>query len=188
MTVGILLGGVVGFVVAEYSQESKPEILVVQNTSTPPSAEASIDAIPPRTAPAERIPKAITAGVPDLTGWWNVTNRVESAAYQPFAELNLGYRLLLTQTGNQITGTGYQWMENGQQLPPSQRTAIAVNGTIEGRQVTLQFFERGPRRTSTGAFTYEITETDVLHGTFTTDVAESKGSTQARRTRPSPES
>jgi hypothetical protein len=87
----------------------------------------------------------------------------------------------LTQNGDQISGTGLKWMENGRQLPRSQRTPIAVNGTVEERQLVLQFTEHGTRRTSAGKFMYVMSDTGVLEGSFTSDVALSKGSSRARR-------
>ena len=110
-----------------------------------------------------------------------MTNRVEATSYQPFDDLNLGYRLVLTQQGNQLTGSGYKWMENGRQLPSSQRTAIAVAGTVDGRTVQLHFTEHGHQRESAGTFTYEITDAEVMQGRFRTSAADSSGSTQARR-------
>src|SRR4029453_5827087 len=100
------------------------------------------------------VTKTVTDSGQSLTGWWTVTNRVESTAYEPFENLNLGYRLKLTQTGNHVRGTGRKWMENGRQLPRSAQTAIEVEGTVEGQRVVLGFTERGTRRMSAGTFTY----------------------------------
>jgi transcriptional regulator with XRE-family HTH domain len=131
-----------------------------------------------RPAPAQR---RTNPSAENLSGWWSVTNRVESTAYRPYENLNLGYRVKLTQNGDQISGTGLKWMENGRQLPRSQRTPIAVNGTVEERQLVLQFTEHGTRRTSAGKFMYVMSDTGVLEGSFTSDVALSKGSSRARR-------
>ena len=122
----------------------------------------------------------------NLSGWWSVTNRVESTAYSPFDHLNLGYRMKLTQKGDHISGTGHKWMENGRQVPTAQRTAIVVDGDVQRQRVTLSFTEYGTRRTSTGKFVYDIANTGVLEGSFTSDVAQSKGSSRAARM-PSPD-
>lgn len=119
--------------------------------------------------------------VQDLSGWWSVTNRVESTAYSPFEYLNLGYRMKLTQKGDHISGTGHKWMENGRQVPRAQRTAIVVDGDVQRRRVTLSFTEYGTRRTSTGSFVYDIANTGALEGSFTSDAAQSKGRSRAAR-------
>ena len=119
----------------------------------------------------------------NLSGWWSVTNRIESTAYRPYENLNLGYRVRLTQKGDQINGSGRKWMENGRQLPPAQRTTIALSGTVEQGRVMLSFTEYGTRRTSVGSFAYDISDTGALQGSFTSDVAQSKGSSRAARIR-----
>ena len=119
--------------------------------------------------------------VQDLSGWWSVTNRVESTAYSPFEYLNLGYRMKLTQKGDHISGTGHKWMENGRQLPRAQRTPIVVDGDVQRGRVTLSFTEYGTRRTSIGNFVFDIANTGALEGSFTSDAAQSKGRSRAAR-------
>ena len=155
----------------------------VETPVASPEPEHATDSTPaPGRSPIRT--KTGTDSGQNLTGSWTVTNRVESTAYEPFENLNLGYRLKLTQTGNHVRGTGRKWMENGRQLPRSQQTAIEVEGTVEGQRVVLGFTEHGTRRMSAGTFTYDISESGILQGSFASDVAESKGSSRATRIRP----
>jgi hypothetical protein len=117
----------------------------------------------------------------DLTGWWSVTNRVESTPSGSAGNLNVGFRLKLAQAGNQITGTGHRWMEDGRQLPPSQQSTIDVTGSINGRRVELSFIEHGAVGPSAGTLVYDVGDTGVLHGRFSRDGAQASGTTQARR-------
>ena len=131
-----------------------------------------------------RIKSRSDSSTRNLSGWWTVNNRVQSTAYPPFENLTLRYRLKLAQKGDRISGTGHKWMENGRPLPRSQRTTIAVKGSVERQRVVLRFTERGKRRTSAGTFTYDISDTGTLQGTFASDVARSKGTSQATRMQP----
>jgi hypothetical protein len=117
----------------------------------------------------------------DLSGWWAVTNRVESASVDAFENLNLGFHLQLQQRGNRVTGTGEKWMENGRRIPAGSRTRIAVEGTLIGDRLELNFTEHGTRRTSNGTFVMNVADDGTLRGTFASDAANAQGTSLARR-------
>jgi transcriptional regulator with XRE-family HTH domain len=119
----------------------------------------------------------------DVSGVWVVTNRIESANYGAFKDLALGFRLQLEQHGNRVTGAGAKVSENGSPLPPGRRTPITVEGTLDGRLLRLTFTERGAARASTGALALEMTDDLTLRGTFTSDAANARGTSVARRTK-----
>lgn len=167
------------------------------NTSAPEedAKRAAADA----SSPAEAATRTVDPTVPqpesntsqvaddeanDLSGSWTFTNRVESTAYEPYSNLNLGFRVQLEQRGNRITGTGQKWMENGKALAAAARTPIALEGTRDGRRLELNFTETGGRRVSSGKFVLEITDEGTLQGSFSSDVANTQGSSLARRTVP----
>jgi cytoskeletal protein RodZ len=126
-------------------------------------------------------------GADNLSGWWNVSNRVESTSDSAFDKLNLGYRVQLQQRGDRVTGTGHKWMEDGQPLPPNRRTPIVLEGTRTGQRLELTFTEKGAERVSQGTFVMEVTPAGVLRGRFISDAANSQGSSFARRTPPLPQ-
>jgi hypothetical protein len=77
-------------------------------------------------------------------------------------------------------------MENGKPLPAERRTPIMFQGTRTGRQIELEFTETGARRVSEGTFTLEIADDGTLKGSFRSDVADTQGSSLARRLAVSP--
>ena len=161
--------------------QTVPETPNPDGQSTPADAIRPPNVEKPTRADSVEASAASHPSERDLSGWWSVTNRVESTAYAPFENLNLGYRLKLTHQGARISGSGLKWMENGRPLPPAQRTPIDVDGVVEEGRVVLRFTEYGTSRTSSGQFTYAISDPGVLQGTFVSDAADSKGSSRARR-------
>lgn len=118
----------------------------------------------------------------DLSGWWELTNRIQSTNYKDYIGLRLGYRIKLEQDGNRITGRGQKWTEDGRSLSGSARSPIRVSGTLDGDTLTLEFTEQGARRSSGGGFTLRLSaDRTALRGSFWSDVAGTKGSTLARR-------
>jgi hypothetical protein len=133
---------------------------------------------PPVEDPRGRGPAAVpVAG--DVTGQWDLSNRVVSTDYEGFRGLNLGYRLTLRQNGSRITGSGIKVSENG---APSNRTPITVSGRIEGSNVVLTFTEQGATRSSGGTFRWQLSaDGSSLRGSFWSDAANTNGPSSARR-------
>jgi len=203
----VVLAAVVGFVVTEFSQTevALPNVttrapIEISPPPTGPTAAAPVagaivpgansdpvDSVPepplgPTTTAPPEASRASSAGGAGLSGWWSVTNRIESSAEAEGERLNVGYRLLLTQDGNRISGTGRKWMENGRSLPTLEQSTVAVDGVIQGRTIQLRLTERGSSPAGAGTLTLNMTDRDVLQGSFTNQVTQSTGSTQARRT------
>jgi hypothetical protein len=116
----------------------------------------------------------------DLSGWWALTNRVDSEAAAAATNLNLGFHLQLEQRGNRVYGTGQRWMENGRTIPADSRTEIEVDGTLIGRRLELSFTEQGSRP-SAGKFVMSVTDGDTLRGRFVSAGADARGMSLARR-------
>jgi penicillin-binding protein 1A len=118
----------------------------------------------------------------DLSGWWEMTNRIESTNYAAYKGLRLGYRVQLEQDGNRLTGRGQKWTEDGRTLSSGARTPITVTGSIDGRTVTLRFTEHGTRRTTSGTFNWQLSaDRTALRGSFSSSAADTSGSSTARR-------
>jgi hypothetical protein len=116
----------------------------------------------------------------DVTGEWDLTNRVVSTDYEGFRGLNLGYRVSLQQSGSRITGSGVKVTENG--TPAGSRTPITISGRIEGSSVVLTFTEQGSTRTSSGTFRWQLSPDGTsLRGSFWSDAANTNGPSSARR-------
>jgi hypothetical protein len=120
----------------------------------------------------------------ELGGRWELTHEIEATSHAPYAGLKIGYRLTLQQDGNHVYGRGRKYTENGALLPPDQRTAITVDGRIEGQYLVLSFVEQGAWRTSSGTIRWLIAPgADALQGRFASDAAQSSGTSVARRVR-----
>lgn len=118
----------------------------------------------------------------DLSGWWEMTNRIDETNYAQYKGLRLGYRVQLEQDGNRITGRGQKWTEDGRTIGASGRTPITVNGTIEGSTVTLSFTEHGARRSTNGGFTWTLSgDRTTLRGSFWSTAADTRGRSTAVR-------
>ena len=110
-----------------------------------------------------------------------MTNRIEQSNLDSFNDLTLDFRLQLDQNGNRVRGQGVKWKENGRTVGARARRPISVDGTIEEGRLALTFTEEGLRRTSHGSFEMQLAEDGSLRGRFSSDAAQSSGSSQAVR-------
>jgi hypothetical protein len=122
--------------------------------------------------------------VDEVSGSWNVTTHVESSSVEAFKDLTLGFSLQLEQRGNRVIGSGYKVSEAGEPIPSTSRTPIAIEGTIDGSRLALNFTEQGSRRTSSGRFVFYLNEDGTLRGRFRSDAAQSSGTSVATRESP----
>jgi serine/threonine protein kinase len=149
----------------------RPEVVV----EPPPPAEEEPEEEPEPSPPAAAVPIGS-----DVSGQWDLSNRVVSTDYEGFRGLNLGYRLTLRQNGSRITGSGVKVSENG--TPATSRTPITVSGRIEGSSVVLTFTEQGATRASAGTFRWQLSpDGSSLRGSFWSDAANTNGPSSARR-------
>lgn len=120
----------------------------------------------------------------DLSGWWELTNTIQSTNYSAYQGLRLGYRVQLEQDGDRITGRGQKWSESGRPVSAGARSPIIVSGRIDGRRVTLQYTERGARRSTDGSFSFTLSpDGSALRGSFSSTAAAASGGSVARKMR-----
>lgn len=157
--------------------------------------EPSVDARSDQPVPAEQSAPVVVrngesskqskqsgAVAQDLTGEWKIVNTIQKTAYRSFNNLEVGFRLVINQTGNQFTAKGEKVSENGRSLPASGRTPIQVTGSIEGDRVQATFFEEGAVRKTNGRFVWRIERMGSgLAGTFFSTAAKSSGKSAATR-------
>jgi hypothetical protein len=155
--------------------------VVADKAETPPPGPTPTSGRAGREPPLER---EAPPGDVDVSGWWSLTNDVDSSSVPEYQGLRLGYRIQLEQRGSRITGRGQKWTENGRGLSSSARTTLTFSGTTDGREMTLKFTEHGTARTTTGTLTLELNEDGrTLIGSFSSTAAQSSGSSQAVRLR-----
>jgi hypothetical protein len=119
-----------------------------------------------------------------IAGRWEMTHEIEATSHAPYSGLRIGYRLNLRQDGSRVYGYGRKYSENGVPLPPDQRTAISVEGRIEGQYLVLDFVEQGAWRSSAGTIRWLVSPgAGAMQGRFASDAAQSSGTSVARRVR-----
>jgi hypothetical protein len=153
--------------------KTPPPIEQVRQPPPEPPVEADVEEDAPL---AEASPSRT-----DVSGRWDLQQNVQSTSHEPFAGMSVGYRLNLLQDGNRVHGRGFKTSENGVLLLPSQRTPIEVEGRIEGDELVLNFTEIGRERTSRGTIRYRVGASGAMQGQFSSDAANSSGSSSAHR-------
>ena len=122
------------------------------------------------------------AKTPSLTGEWNMVNTIETTSFPQYANLRLGYHLVISQTGTEFTAEGEKLSENGRPMDESERTPIHLTGSVDQDGATATFVEEGLRRKTSGRFVWTITaDGNRLRGTFVSTAAKSSGSSVATR-------
>jgi hypothetical protein len=126
----------------------------------------------------------VPAKPPNLNGEWNMVNTIERTSYPAYANLRMGYHLVITQTGTEFRADGEKVSENGRVLADNERTPIHVTGTLDQSAANASFVEEGLRRTTSGRFEWTLTtDGNQLRGTFTSTAAKSSGPSVATRER-----
>jgi serine/threonine-protein kinase len=171
----------------------EPTTPLPEREHTPPPVTQPAKPEPAPTAtPTPREPAAAVEPVEDvgseppgsaLSGRWDLTLEERTAADLGPARRG-GYRLVLRQEGDRVVGRGYKLSENGVALPESQRTALEVDGHLEGKQLVMTFVERGGGSYNSGWIRWALgPDGRVVSGRFASDAGQSGGSSSGRRVR-----
>lgn len=190
LLLSLLVGATAGWFIYEFrkrtlstsSARASDVLTPISVTQTPGSVtdESSSNSAP------QAITQDDTASLAtqNLSGTWNVVNTVENTSHQSFVNLQLGYRLIINQTGTSFTAEGEKLLENGRALPPSGRTALRLTGAVDGETVSASFVEKGARRKTRGRFVWRFErEGTLLKGTFISTAANSSGTSVATKER-----
>jgi len=144
---------------------------------TKPSENASDKSNSPSPTPAP-------AKAPNLSGEWNMVNTIERTSYPAYANLRIGYHLVITQTGTEFTADGEKVSESGRLMADYERTPIHLTGTVDQSGASATFVEEGLRRRTSGSLEWTLTtDGKQLRGTFTSTAAKSSGPSVATRER-----
>ncbi len=122
-----------------------------------------------------------SAELPNVGGDWELTHRIEATSFARYEGLELGYRVHFAQRGTRVFGSGRKATENGRQLPPAARTPIDFEGTIANGVLKARFVEYGSQRVSDGEIVWQVPASNRLDGSFTSTVADTRGSSSGRR-------
>ena len=168
------------------SPVATPSAAADASPSPSPRPRLWVSPAPPGTQPAEdddagteaaegaRDPAVDTSS--EVAGRWDLTHEAESSGHAA------GYRITLQQDGNRVYGRGRKYTEDGALLPADQRTAIRVDGRIEGQYLVLNFTEQGAWGSNSGTIRWRISP-GGLQGRFASDAEDGSGTSVARRVR-----
>ncbi len=186
----LLVGASAGWFIYEFEKHTlsistgrpsdTPTPISVTQTPTSVTDESSS----PSTPQAIRQDDPESLAIQNLTGTWTVVNTVEKTSYRSFANLRIGYRLIISQSGRNFTAGGEKLLENGRTLPTSGRTAIHLTGAVEGKTIGASFVEEGARRKTSGRVVWRLQrEGTLMKGTFVSTAANSSGTSVATKER-----
>lgn len=115
----------------------------------------------------------------DINGEWLITDVIESSSYKSYIGLSLEFKMTFRQKDNEFTADGIKYRENKRKLPVSQRTPIFIKGIVDGNTVKADIIEHGKNRKTVGQFTWTLIDANKMVGTFTSEAANSAGSSVA---------
>jgi hypothetical protein len=121
----------------------------------------------------------------DLSGPWYVQTTIKETAYNPYKDLVIRYKILVTQEGDSITANGNKIGEvfHGEErdYTGDAKTSISLTGTLSQSQsgdmfVRLNGQEDGTSRKSMAtSFELRVLDRTRMVGTFASTAANSKG-------------
>lgn len=149
----VLLGG--GAVALFYRLNNRDSLNDGNNARNSPdnSAAKSLNQEPVKSP--QRI-EPTPAKAPSLSGEWNMINTIERTSYPAYANLRIGYHLVITQTGTELTGDGEKITENGRSMADYERTPIHLTGSVDQNSVSATFVEEGQRRSTNGRLEWSL--------------------------------
>lgn len=119
----------------------------------------------------------------DLSGYWEMTFKVEHSSLDRYDNGNLEYkyRITLNQKDNNIEGKGEKFWENFKGVERfynlGQKTPITLNGKLKKNIFSANIFEKGARRETTGFIEFKIKRKELnrIEGKFSSTAANSTG-------------
>ena len=117
-----------------------------------------------------------------IAGEWDLNLKIESTSYNPYKNLEVGYKIYLSQHEKRVVGRGEKWWVDGEEIPFSQHDPIRVEGVMIGNELPLSFILKGSKRETVGTFDLRLESEDKFIGTFSTTGANSRGSVVMTKT------
>ena len=124
----------------------------------------------------------------NLTGRWQVLHRVEKSSLSRYVGLEIEFDVLLTQSGERVTGTGEKFIVGWELARRDELSRLTLDGRVEHANIVLGIVETSPAhpdRKMVGEVIWKAVTADMMIGSFRVDAAGSSGSSRAiRRDRP----
>jgi hypothetical protein len=124
--------------------------------------------------------------LPRLSGVWDVTTTTKTATLPQYAHMVITYRVILLQSGRDMTGTAEKVGENvggvGHTYKGELRVRSVLSGGIEKfyfsrSRVQIHMVESGRKRESTTFFQLSIDKKNQMSGVWDSTAADSSGVT-----------
>ncbi len=122
----------------------------------------------------------------DLAGRWDVIHHVTQSRVARYVGLEIRFQVALRQDGTRITGSGEKYRVGHELIPSTERSLLAIAGSIEGGRVTLEIVERSPAhpdRDIGASVDWQVAGPNLVAGTFRSEAGESTGRSRAMRQR-----
>ena len=168
--------------------------MVPSNFDTPGSQQASPWSAGAILAGVAAIAGIVAAGIAamdymqkqppyDLSGWWRVTNTIQSAKLSTFQGLQLEFEIIIHQNGLEFVGKGEMVSEGGREIQIKDRTKLDIDtGTISGMHAKATFTEFGKIRPTQGTFEWVVEPgARSMSGRFISFASDSHGTSKAER-------
>lgn len=117
---------------------------------------------------------------PTLTGTWVLTNHVLETSYKRYKDDRHEFRIEVVQDENALKGSGNQTLYNGK-TARNKYPLWFTKGEVKDDQVFITYRMNGSREFG-GTFSLRIDPNDPsrLRGTFTSEAANTEGTTEVR--------
>lgn len=115
-----------------------------------------------------------------LTGTWVLTNQVTETSYRSYMDDTHEFRIEVTQEGDVLKGQGKQTKYNGK-AARNHYPLWFTKSEVKDDQIFITYRMNGSREFG-GTFTLRVEPDDPtrLRGTFTSEAANTKGTTEVR--------
>lgn len=110
----------------------------------------------------------------NFSGIWNMTSVIKSASLQSYVNSEAGWKLTVTQSENNMTGSAEKISVNSVQLAYKDRTSLTLEGTVSNNHFILHFTEKGRLRETRGIFEGDF-DGDRFTGTFSSTASDTQG-------------
>ncbi|MBC7865711.1 MAG: hypothetical protein IAF38_22245 [Bacteroidia bacterium] len=118
----------------------------------------------------------------NAAGAWKIKLTTTKSSYKPYIGETMGIKIFLKQDGENITGTGEKWDYNGAILPYDQHRKLELEGTVDGKELKINYILHGAKRESRGIFNLIVTEGEKkLEGTFLGTAGDASGIVEGGR-------
>lgn len=119
---------------------------------------------------------------PDMKGRWRFTFHIKSSSYKPYVGKSSGYKIYVSQESEKIKCDGEMCWIDDEEIPFSQHIPITMEGQIDGENMSLNYTQKGAKRTTVGELQLKLMpDKNLWKGTFSGTAANTSGTVEAEK-------